>query len=774
MRFIFFIFLFYSFTVGAQENVQTIKGRVMDAELETPIPGANVVLLNSDPLRGVVTDQQGFFRMERVPLGRQSVQVSLIGYETKTISNIMVTAGKETDLQIKMVESVTEIEEVVVRSEGEKGETVNQMAIVSARSFSVEETKRYAGSFDDPARMAQSYAGVSNSNDNSNEIVIRGNSPRGVLWKMEGIEIPNPNHFASQGASGGAISMLSSNMMTNSDFFTGAFPSEYGNALSGVFDIHLRRGNADKREYAFQLGVLGSDVAIEGPFKKGYNGSYLVNYRYSTLAMLSLLGLNIAGDVVPVFQDLSFHLVMPTKKAGNFSLFGLAGKSSAYSEWEGEGEKYNDDYRTNMGIAGLTHTYFLNQNSYVKSILSLSGSENSYRMSTYDSSDMFLYDNYRENFQNKALRGTVSYHNKINASHVIRTGVIYSQLGFDFLSRFYREDLGEFSTSVDQNGNSGYAQGYFTWKYRINEKTTLQSGLHYLYFLLNRQQSLEPRLGLKYEISPRHALSFGLGLHSRLEDLTVYMAQTEFAPQQFHRPNEKLGFTKAFHSVLGYDFSATENLRIRPEIYYQYLFNVPIVDRPDSYFSGLNFTDGFTTDTLTNNGSGVNYGIELTIERYFNNSWFCMYTGSLYRSNFIAGDNIIRSTRFDGNYASTLVGGKEFVLRKKNILSFSGRINHSGGRRYIPLLLDQSIAAGQSVYDDSRAFKDRLEDYFRIDLQLSYKINKKSTTHTLKLDIQNLFNRQNIYGQYYDNNTQSIRTVYQMGIIPIVSYKLEF
>ena len=128
--------------------------------------------------------------------------------------------------------------------------------------------KRYAGAIDDPARMVSAFAGVNGNAEGDNDIVVRGNSPRGILWRLEGVEIPNPNHFASEGATGGPINALNSNMLGNSDFYTGAFAPEYGNALSGVFDMKLRNGNNEQREYSATLSVLGTDLTAEGPFKE--------------------------------------------------------------------------------------------------------------------------------------------------------------------------------------------------------------------------------------------------------------------------------------------------------------------------------------------------------------------------------------------------------------------------------------------------------------------------------------------------------------------------
>lgn len=285
LRFKIFVLLialgFFAFQEARATNTnnltQTIRGTVLDEEIKLPLMGANIVLLSATEFTGTVTDMNGSFELKDVPVGRHEIQLSYMGYESRTLSNLLVNASKQLVLNIGLQESVVRMKAVEITAKEEKNRAQNDLALVSARGFSVEETQRYAGSFDDPGRMAQSYAGVAAGDDGSNELVVRGNSPRGVLWKMEGMEIPNPNHFSEQGSGGGAISMLKGGMMANSDFYTGAFPAEYGNAASGVFDINLRKGNNQKREYAAQIGLLGVEGAMEGPFKPGYEGSYLVN-----------------------------------------------------------------------------------------------------------------------------------------------------------------------------------------------------------------------------------------------------------------------------------------------------------------------------------------------------------------------------------------------------------------------------------------------------------------------------------------------------------------
>ncbi len=662
---------------------------------------------------------------------------------------------------------------VEITAKEEKNRAQNDLALVSARGFSVEETQRYAGSFDDPGRMAQSYAGVAAGDDGSNELVVRGNSPRGVLWKMEGMEIPNPNHFSEQGSGGGAISMLKGGMMANSDFYTGAFPAEYGNAASGVFDINLRKGNNQKREYAAQIGLLGVEGAMEGPFKAGYEGSYLVNYRYSTLDMLRAIGIDVVGDQVPVFQDLAYNINLPTKKAGNFTLFGLGGISYVNEKWDG-GEQY---FQTNMGVSGFTHKLLLGKKTLWSTTGGFTGNKNNYFSVVYDSSEARTVEDWNETFISKNFRISSNLNYKHSALHSFKTGIIYSNLGFDMQSTHYDFENKKEITDLDADGRTGMMQGFVNWKYRLGEKWTMNSGLHYLHYLLNDQNSLEPRLALQWQAKPKHTFSAGFGIHSRVEDPSVYLAQAQDDLGKNFQPNRNLATWKARHYVLGYDYMITSDIHLKAEVYYQQLYDVPVMNDSSSNFSSINTFNGYTADQLVNNGTGTNYGIDVTLERYFSEDFYFMYTASVFESKYVGGDGVERNTRFNRNYTFNYLFGKEFKIgdsEKANKLGLSFKVLHMGGNRQWSLLLDESRAAGESVWDNANPFVERAPDYFRGDFTISYRRNKKNTTRIWKLDVQNVTNHQNVYQQFYNPESDQVDGYTMMGLLPILSYRIEF
>lgn len=769
--------------LSAQTPTQTVRGTVVDKVSQAPLPGVVVVLVNSDPLVGVSTDEQGKFRFEKVPVGKQTLKISFIGYKESVMQNLSVNAGKELVLNVSLEEDIKSINEVVVSAKVEKNKPLNDMSTVSTRAFSVEETQKFAAAVNDPARMATSFAGVVGGNDGANMISIRGNSPNGLLWRMEGVEIPNPNHFANVGTSGGGIAIISSQLLGNSDFSTGAFAAEYGNALSGVFDLRLRKGNNQKREYTFQLGVLGADASTEGPFKKGYDGSYLVNYRYSTLNLLGKIGVPI-GDANTVFQDLSLNVSLPTKKLGTFTVFGFGGISSQSRTASKDSAKWREDSETqldsrfvsNTGAIGITNTRLFQNQSYLKTALVFSGVQNGYSQEKLQSDLSSFVKEYEQQYTQDKITLSASYTKKINARSNIRSGFILNQLGYNLVQKDM-EDTTVLIPRIQVKGSTQTAQLFFQWSYKLSEKWTTNAGLHYFQLFLNNSNSLEPRASVKYELNPRNNITLGYGLHSQLQPIGIYFAQSQTPDGGFTRPNKDLGLSKAHHIVLGYDWSINSYSHIKTEVYYQHLFKVPISKDTASTFSILNSIDGFATEPLVNKGLGRNYGLELTYERFMHRNFYYLVCASLYDSKYQTAKGDWYNTRFNTNYALTVTAGKEWTLSEKHksrVIGFNIKSVYTGGMRYTPIDLNASIAKGETVWNDAQTFEKKNPDYYRLDIRVSLKRNYKKVTGTLALDIQNTINRKNVGGQYFDLTTGTVKYWYQAPLIPVLSYRLEF
>jgi len=768
------------FLSSAQELKQTIKGQILDQQSRSPVIGATVIVVGVEPLLGATTDVEGYFKIPNVPIGRHTLQVRSVGYENATLSEILVGSGKEVVLNISLVESIVQMAEiVVVANEKTKGEPLNELASVSSISISVEETSRYAATFEDPARAALSYAGVTTGGDDLlNEIVIRGNSSRGLLWRMEGVEIPNPNHFGYIGSSAGGISMLSSNMLANSDFFTGAFTPQYGNATAGIFDLQLRKGNTEMHEHALQVGLIGVAASSEGPINRDSKSSYLFNYRYSTLALLEKIGLGILDEQEQIsFQDISFKVHTPTEKMGSFSIWGLAGRNTYSYRPKEELEEYlYDDETRTMGVMGVTNVYFFNPNTFIESVVS--GSVTLYDYAA-DSLRTQVLD--KENFDETSLRFSSFVNHKFSARHTLRVGAIYSRLGYNLFDETWVEDEDRFVNSVDDEGAAHFYQAYANWTFRPTESLTINSGFHTSYFNLNNQMYIEPRVGFRWKVG-KQFITGGAGLHSRMETTALYLAKQEQPDGSFTQANKDLGFTRAAHVVLGCEKQLRQDVRFKSEVYYQYLFDVPVwadANTTDDYgrtFSTLNMSWGFATEALANKGKGKNYGLELTLEKFFSRNYYFMTTASIYESTYTGVDGVWRSTQFNGNFIFNMIGGKEFKVGKtgNNTLGFNGKFIYVGGQRQAPVLLEESINQGETAYDYANNFEWSLRNYYRFDVGINYRKNKEKTAQVLAISVQNVTGVPNEFERYYSEVTGRIESSSQLSFFPNLSYRWEF
>ncbi len=776
--------------VHSQENYsQTIRGTVVDGVTGYALIGAHVVLIESDPIVGTSTDQNGNFVMQNIPLGRQSIEVRYVGYKSSIIPNLFLTSGKEAQVQVKLEENATDMEEVEVRYKKRKEIAQNEMALVSSRTFSVEETERFAGSLGDPARMVANYAGVMTHNDSRNDIIIRGNSPIGVMWRLEGVEIPNPNHFGALGTTGGPVSMVNNNLLMNSDFLTGAFPAEFGNATAGVFDLKMRSGNKGKHEFLGQIGFNGFEAGVEGPLVtigQTQKATYLANYRYSTLGLMHNIGFSFGtGDAVPQYQDLTFLVDVPGTKLGRWKLFGLWGKS--YIELgrvagDTTANSYNPrgtatDFGSDMGVIGLSNTYFINPKLRLKSTLSYQKTNSSTILdSTLNNGEMIVP--FVRNFggENKLSFSTQLRH-KVNSKNNYIAGLILDYYDIAYTDSVNHPLYGRFITTTDITGKLGLARAYAQWHHSFTNELSGYAGIHVQYFNLNQEISYEPRLALNWQPTPRGTFSLGYGLHSQIQPTSVYFYQSyDEENDTYYTTNEDLGFSKSHHVVLGYNHMLTKDFRMKVETYYQHLFNVPVTPA-NGQFSLLNAGDFFAIpaeDNLENTGTGYNYGLELTLEKFLSNGYYFLCTASLFDSKYKGSDGITRNTAYNGNYVVNLLAGYEKKMGKKAYLTLDLKGVLAGGRRFVPIDVEASMREGSEIRDWSRAYENQYDDYLRTDLRLGLKVNYKRCSQEWAVDLQNLTGYQSLFMEGIDVNTGEIYQVHQQGFYPMFLYRITF
>lgn len=762
-----------------EEATQMLRGRIVDAQSKTPLIGVNVIIVGTNPTRGSSTDVEGIFRIKNTLLGRISIKITSVGYKEIMLPNVVVTAGKQTVLDIEMEEQIIVGNEVIVTASRSKTSIEKGLVSVSGKTFDIEETRRFSGSRNDPSRMVANFAGVVGNNDARNDIIIRGNAPTGLLWRFEGIDIPNPSHFGALGATGGPVTMVNNNLLARSAFLTGAFPANYGNAIAGVFDLQLRTGNNEKREYTGQLGFNGIELGAEGPFSKNAKASYLVNYRYSVLGLLQKLGFNFGtGSNIPKYQDLSFKIDLPTENLGRFTIFGMGGKSGIFNKADPDGAKdfYSNSsgdisYDTQMGVFGVGHTFHFNDNAFLKTAVAISG--NAVQNSTDSVTKTASFAKYRSNSSQNKFSLHTSLTKKFTASQSLVVGVMADRLGINFSDSILISN-GLFQRLRQFEGNTYLLRTYGNWQWKPDEKIIINTGIYVQYFGLNKATSFEPRLGLRYTPFNNHTFSFGFGRHSQLQELAIYF-NNQKVEKSYTQPNANLGFTISNQAIFGYETFISKNTKLKAEAYYQTLSNVPVQTKPSAY-SVLNEGADFDSPSLTNlvnTGTGKNYGVELTLERNFINNFYFLGTLSLYQSTYKGSDGVERNTAFNGNYVGNILAGREFKVSKRGTFALDFKLTAAGGKRFTPFDIEKSFKEKKVILTND-IYGAKVSDYLRADLKIMFRLNRKKVMEEWFIDLQNVTNRTNIYTQDLDPKTKTIVYSTQMGFYPTINYRIQF
>ncbi len=782
------LFFFASEVRAAAPAGQIIRGIVVDKQLQKPLAGATVWLLDSDPLKVTVTDSAGIFRLIGVPLGRQSIEVRFVGYFPFIAGNMIVNSARETVLFIELVEKVETTGEVIVRGNARSRGAINQMATVSARTFTVEEAARYAGTREDVARMAMNFAGVSGANDSRNDIIVRGNTPGGVLWRLEDVDIPNPNHFAASGTTGGPVGMLNNNTLRNSDFYTGAFPAEYTNAFSAVFDLNMREGNNENYDFLGQMGFNGFELGAEGPLRLTEGSSFMLNYRYSTLQIFDMMGISFGTAGIPNYRDLSGKISFPMKR-GKLTLFTLAGnshiemfdsKENSADLFTGEGMDLVNG--SSLTVSGMNYLRFHGDNIYSKLVLSYINQNGLTRLDKFDPgeapSPYYREDNYEERFSLNYI-----FNMKMNRKLSLRSGAVIDRYGYKLQAKVWAEDNSGWENMLNNrkgliSGNNLF-RSYAQVLYKFSDVLEVNPGLSFMFFDLNRTVAIEPRLGVRWKTGVNSSLNFGYGKHSRLQSMATYFLETIYPDGTFKLDNLNLDFTRAHHAALGFDVLLSERLRMKAETYYQYLYDVPVESEP-SWYSMVNAGAEWGLNTrysMVNSGKAWNYGIEFTLEKFYHKNFYFLITYSLYDSKYTGSDGVKRNSAFNGNFVANGLVGKEFPLNENATLVFDTRITWAGGKRYTPI--DEEASKNTAdVFDTEyywdQAYSLQFPNYLKADVKVGFRKDGRKISQLWEFYIENVTNHKNPLNQSYSKTKGRIETVYQLGFFPVFNYRIYF
>lgn len=771
-----------SLTIAMSAQAQVVRGTVTDADSGEPLYYATVKVRETKAI--FTTNENGEFEIKNLPVGRYTIETTMLGYTPKILQEVLVSSNKDVNLDIAIEEKPNTLGNVTVRPQLSKEMPLNKMVLTGGKMLSVEEASRYAGGLDDPARLVSSFAGVSGSPAN-NCVSVHGSAPQALVWRMEGVEVFAPNHFSdSYHFGGGSISALSANVLGNSDFLMGAYPAEYGNATGSIFDLKLRNGNNANFEHTVQFGTLGIDAASEGPMGKNSKASYLFNYRYSFTGLALKMGiLDLDGDNAE-YQDLNFKLNMPTENAGTFSLWGMGYIDKSWvdqdspNDWETLYDQNNEQVNQKLFTTGLTHKIWLGDGTSLNTTLAASYFFN------------HIKEDYYEDLGNNTLSPAIPYtdadqtngrlianmfvNKKMSKHFTSKLGVNYTHFTYKNKLR-YAEEIGQpLELFGNQNENTGLLNIYSSNSWEVNPNFTMNFGINAQGFMLNGDWNVEPRLAWQWRASQRGTLSFGYAMTSRVEKLDVY-----FVEKEGKKVNQDLDMTRSHQLNLSYLHMLNPHLALRAETFFEYLYDMPIAET--GTYALVNRVDYFIDRKLVSKGRGRSYGIDLSLEQYLHKGLFWMVNASLFDTEYRDINHLWHDTRFNTTYAIKALAGKEWMVGKKkqNLLNASVKFSYQGGLRYSPINKGATMANFENndpdvVYDEDHPFTKQFDPVFTVDFTLSFKINGKKVSHEVALKALNLFQVKSPYKHIYNYKTGQIEN-YNVGLaMPNVCYRINF
>lgn len=803
MKYIFTsIFLFLTASIWGQEtSTIDISGQVQEKLSRQAIANAEVELMYFQPKKSTFADSLGNFKLTGIPVGRHRLLVRSENYEDAIFNNLIVSVGKTPVITIYMEEKVITENQIAsskkLNSISIQPDVINTMVDISNQPFTLDEVNHYSGSRSDPARLVTGFAGIINPDDARNDLIVRGATPLGIKWKLEGLDVGNPNHFGYMSTSGGYFPIININMMDNSEFLYGNFSAENGNSTSGTFDINLRKGNTLKTDATAQFSLNGVEAMIEGPFRKGGDASYLVAARYSVLKLFGLLGLDFNSGALPDYFDINFNIHLVDNAKRQSSIFGIYGFSSFLSTVEKSSSgsiSINDDNKENNtkihnGVLGWKHREILSSQTYWQTTLGVVANYNKESDLFYiqePDSSFYTYTGYDESLLMLKYSLNSFINTKFNTKFSMRAGLGLHYRQFDLAGYANRYDTLGY-TLYDFKGGSLLAEAFVQGQYKLNRKLKFTLGLRGQFATINNAWSAEPRFAMIWNPAPRHQIAVGYAWQSSEVPFRVQFQQFANYNSQgqvidYNTSQQNLDFMRNHYVTLEYTFQIADGWQATLMPYYKYWTSIPVATEKANGFSLVNYASEPLTNEIPpyrmeSSGTAQNYGVDLSIKKIFSRGYFVVLNGSWLNSIYQGSDLKSYNSGFNHSYIARLMAGKEFKVgkRKNNALFFSTTFTYAHGGFSTPLDLEASRLVQNEVYSDDWYSK-RIPDYLRWDLKFGMRINSrnKKLSHYFYIDAMNVLNRKNIAYYYYDNQAHAEVPTYQVGFVPDILYRIQF
>ncbi len=755
-----FVLLLFSAECALSQQYGSISGDITDRNTQTFLEGIVVRVIGTN--LGTVSQENGSFEIRDIPVGTYQIEFTDVAYMPFVESNVVILPGKTTMLEIQL-ESVSTEEVVVESSRFQKPNDVSS----SFKSLTFEELRRSPGGFEDIGRIVQTLPGVAIGSDGRNDINVRGGSPSENLFLVDGFRVNNINHFGSQGATGGPISIINLDFVREVNFLTGGFSAKYGDRLSSVVDIKLREGNMDRIYGKINLSGIGFGANLEGPLPTKNKGSWIVSARRSYLDLV----FNAAGfSFVPEYSDFQarVHYHINDRNFLTFSSFGAIDKVRFNNSTE-QNKQDNERILTNNQnsySSGIALKSLLSANSF--STISVSRNFANYFFSKRDA-------DFRETFRNDSKEGDVTFETEYSlkagqSSYITAgTGGQTIKLNYDI---YKAADTVNFESpsnggkivvpkvSIVLNKRTYKAFAYAELVQNFLERLKLTAGIRYDYFeMINQKHYVSPRSSLVVTLTPRLNLNLSYGIFYQSPSY-IWLAGSE--------NNLNLKNIRSDHYIAGIEYFPDQTIRVTLEYYYKRYSNYPVSTvRPYKILannSSFETENSFGLEDLVSSGTGKASGIELFIQKTLTKSLYGTISLSLSDVRYTAYDGIERPSDFDNRYIINVSGGYKIGTQWE----ISARFRIAGGRPYTPISpLDGSI-------DYSNYNSERLPLYHRLDLRAEKRWFFNKWTLTTYIDVQNVYNRQNVSEYRWDKFKNEVVTDRNIGILPTVGISAEF
>jgi hypothetical protein len=745
---------------AAREGV--IVGQIVNQVTGRSVPG--VVVLVEETAAQAESDGDGRFLIAGQPVGTYRLSVTHARYAPVRKTDVVVNADRETSVVIELLELPALKESVQVSASS--FERLPDVAN-SAHVMSYEEIRRAPGALGDVGRMVQALPGVASHQDDRNDIIARGGSPIENLVTVDGIEVPNVNHFASQGASGGAISMLSAETISGATFIAGGLPSQYGNRLSSALEIALREGSRRRLQVESDLGLGGAGLILEGPL--GKRGSWLVSARRS---YLDLVAGAFSKSAIPLYSNYLVKAVHDLGGWGRLSLLSLGG-TDAFNELGStisadDPEAHSVDMSSWRSVTGLNLQTFLG----ARGVLNASAS--------------YALGGYRVDDQERALGRITSSNRSSEGEATLR-----SDLTLQLAPRVaLRAGLAakRFSSHYDLDQPGGWQNDFSADPRRVNAFTTdardatdqeggyaqltlsphprldLNFGGRVDRYGFARQWAATPRASALVRLGRGIALSTTYGRYSQMPPFPLMVGLPE---------NRSLSLMRADHAIVGLDIVPRADLKLTIEAYDKRYRDYPVsIENP---FLSLASMAGFYDINeilmpMTSRGSGKARGIEFALQKKLTRAIYGQVSYAYSRTEHRALDGVWRLSGYDLPHVLSLVAG----VRLSQRWEVSTKFAYSSGRPVTPLREQESREQNRSIFDAERLFTERGPAYHRLDLRADRRFHRPWGTVTLYLEGDNLYDRKNVLRYVWNANARRLDSEAQLSLLVLGGLTVQF